>query len=355
MSSDETLQYLALALSSGFKGYVDRRQHLEDMQYLHGNAEDQATKREQAQANLEATRALTEQRYAAADKADRYEPSKTAEDPLARAIKDIPLAQRYPVKVNADSLLAKANGDYEAAIKQAEDSLANTDKDFPLSPPPKDTGIDPITPQQRASELKTQRDARTQRAMALGLLHRLQSLKGGAPTGPAPAFNPQAQTVPGFQQFGQTTTGPYSQPLGPEPPPAAGQSMQPPAQGAAMGAGKPTGGALVTPPRMPTPEVAAQNYRNFASAPQPGALGEDQRRAGELAELFTYVNDPKAPFPTQAMAWFRLHELVGAPIPQMFLTWATAQGVPRNVVDGYARQPQGQPAMPTQPLQPQRR
>jgi hypothetical protein len=355
MSSDETLQYLALALSSGFKGYVDRRQHMEDMQYLHGNEQDQATKREQAQANLEATRALTEQRYASADKADRYEPSKSAEDPFARAIKDVPVAHRYPVSTAVQKYLDDNGGDYEKAIKAAEDSLANTDKEFPLSPPGKMGEIDPITSQQRATEMKTQRDARTQRAMALGLMHRLRDLRAGGGPAPAPTpFNPQAQTVPGFKQFGQTTTGPYSQPLGPEPPP--GMQSQQPMQGAAMGAGKPTGGALVTPPRMPqTPEVAAQNYQNFASAPQPGALGEDQRRAGELAELFTYVNDPKAPFPTQAMAWFRLHELVGAPIPQMFLTWATAQGVPRNVVDGFARQPQGQPAMPTQPLQPQRR
>lgn len=341
MSSDENLQYLALALASGLKGYVDRRTELDDMQARMGSGEDRNLRTQKLRAEVDSTRALRDERIARAAKLGSEE-QQDEKDPFQTEIKNIPIAQRMAVVSDYERLLGK-DRNFDKALESADRELSSVDQEFPVAPDPKPGEMDMSSPQVRQAQLKAQRDARARRSFTLGLLHRMRPQQPPGAQMPSTGIGAPQQPVPGFRQFGEVQTQPYD------------PATYGPQQSPAMGAGQMTGGSRITEPRMPTPQVAAQNYQNFASAPQPGANGEDQRRAGELAELFTYVNDPKAPFSVQAMAWFRLHELVGAPIPQMFLTWATAQGVPRNVVDQYARQPQGQPGPATQPLQPMRK
>lgn len=347
MSSDETLQYLALALASGFKGYVDRRNDMADMQQRMGSQEDRSLRTNKLRAEVDSTRALQDERLARAAKLSGEEQS-ADEDPFNLELKNIPIAQRMGVVADYERLLGK-DKNYDRALEDADRELQNVDQDFTVTPEPKLGETDTTSPEVRQAQMKAQREARAKRSFTLGLLHRMKGRATGglgAQQAQPQMQDPRAQGVPGFKQFGELHSGDYGHPVGPELPPGGMASM---------GAGDPTGGARVTQPRMPTEQVAAQNYQAFASAPQPGANGEDQRRAGEVAELFTYINDPNSPFPTQAMAWFRLHDLIGIPIPQVFRTWATAQGVPRNIVDQYARQPQGQPGPATQPLQPMRK
>lgn len=339
MSSDENLQYMLLALVNGLEAYTKRTQHIQDVE--HRDQKEYPKRQldmEYERARLDSTRALTRKRERGATEDD---------DPLGQIIfHGVAKPHQMAVRTSVDKYLGDAGNDREKAITAAEESLANVDKDMPMPEgDPADSSYD--VNHARAVE-KNRREERARRASALGVLHtyKAQPSKAVGTTGRGYTVNGQ---YPQAQAQGPAPVGPASAD------PMVGGLIRPgqpfagtPAGGAPPGAsagrltgqvGPQTGGAKITPPRMPTPQVAEQNFQAFANAPQgPLANMGDQRRAGEVAQLWTVVMDQNMPFEQHASAWFKLHDILGVPVPDVFQQYATGMGIPRSAIDAAAGQ-----------------
>jgi hypothetical protein len=95
---------------------------------------------------------------------------------------------------------------------------------------------------------------------------------------------------------------------------------------------------MTTPPGAIT-DPKALAYNNFLQASQgPTANSDDHHRAGAIAESWYTVESKRSSFAEKAAAYFKLHDLLGTPIPDVYQQWATGMGIPRSVIDAAASQ-----------------
>lgn len=339
--SNENLQYALLALVNGLEAYTKRRNQIDDFEAKRrydqpGRDLDMQYKR----ARIESTKALTEKRRKDEDQ----------KDPLDEVVKGMPEQYGYPVLADVQRYF-KTGKDYDEVMKMAQDELSGVDKKYPLPEPTKSSLGDDVLPDARLvqSVEKNRRDARTKHAMTIGAIENLRHKKynpwSSAPGAPESRPAMQGAMAPGAPDpskiFGHNWDQPQQPPGGGGPQMAAGGTlMLDPGQQRLTGqVGPQTGGAKITPPRVPTAEIAEQNFKAFASAPQgPLANIDDQRKAGTVAQLWTVVMDENMPFEQHAAAWFKLHEMMGVPVPDVFQQYATGMGIPRSVIDAASGQ-----------------
>lgn len=334
-SNNEGLQYALLALTSGLEAYQRRTRENELIERKSQEHElDRDLRTRKTDAEIEGIKARSDYYRSGGSRRDK--------DPVDDFVKSY---VRPEDKLATLQAVEAAKSDPDKSLSDWEEKLANTDKEYPV-PDPNDTDTMLMPPEQVKAMTKARSDARRQRAGVLAALQTMHSRGLLAPAGGlGAATGARAGVAP---QAGMWTGGLAGQPLTPQqqqsteqfgPPAAAAgagaspQAMQAQAQATGQ-VGPQTGGARVTPPRMPTQQIAQQNFQSFAQAPQgPGANTTDQRRAGELAMMWTKIMDPSTPFEEQAAAYFKLHDIIGTPIPEVFQQWAVGLGIPRSVID----------------------
>jgi len=350
MGSNENLQYALLALVNGLEAYTKRTNQVQDFQAKQQLANQQWQQRqdyespyrklqmEHMQAETDAARSLIQQRQQGST--NRYgdygiELSKMS-DQVA-----------WPVYGQIQEAMKANNNDPEAAINYLRGRSANINQEIP-DPQPDPNSMSPVVPDSLKKQVLTQRVNR-QRIydIAVGAMqhHHLSqpvpapgAAEGAsATTGPGPAPAAAEQSTGPFGSMFNSLRAMQGMVGGQQGPATSGG----PAPAALQGNG--IGGAMVTPPRVPTADITHQqaaemNYQAFSKAPQgPLANAQDQHHAGELAKLWTILRpNSGASFMEQAAAWFRLHDLDGRiVVPDVFQQWATGRGIPRSVIDSY--------------------